>query len=369
MTLLKNIAILKLASISLFFFALIGIVGSLFLHNFLVNFNFEPKVNELTYLEDVPGKQQFWDCEDTNAYCTTQQPKKYSMSSKIFKIDDCFTNLHSLTFFVDGLALTTKSPKIDLLTYIDGKFTLQKKFAKKKIQLRTLVLKQKNKTCIKNYSLQYFFYKHFPPFTLLLDNTYVLINNTLVLGSSKSVNPFLYGEVSISNLVKRYPINYFFKFCLYLAVLSMLIYWVNYNKIFKNIISKKNNGFYFFGMASAILLFIHVFYLGTTSNNEILKNLRRIVIVLFVIFEVVAQTWLTISIYKNKKLLSKYIKESILLTKIIFVSIISVSTVMIILFLLSFDLDSSVDYILEWNYFVILLIFYFFSFLIWKKNN
>ena len=33
-----------------------------------------------------------------------------------------------------------------------------------------------------------------------------------------------------------------------------------------------------------------------------------------------------------------------------------------------YDLDSKVDYILEWNYFLILLFFYLLSFFMWKKN-
>ena len=31
------------------------------------------------------------------------------------------------------------------------------------------------------------------------------------------VNPFIYGETSISNIVKRFPINYFFKPILYIS--------------------------------------------------------------------------------------------------------------------------------------------------------
>ena len=149
----------------------------------------------------------------------------------------------------------------------------------------------------------------------------------------------------------------------------MTMYWYNYNSIFKLILNTKKNIFYFFGLGSAVLLFLHVYFLGTTSNNEILKDFRRIIIVLFILFEVIAQTLLAFKIYKNKDNLSKYCYKLIVLTKIFFVSFIVAFTVIIITILSIFDLPSSVDYILEWNYFIVLLLFYLLSCLMWKKKS
>ena len=36
-------------------------------------------------------------------------------------------------------------------------------------------------------------------------------NNKYTSGTGNAVYPFLYGETSISNIVKRFPINYLFK--------------------------------------------------------------------------------------------------------------------------------------------------------------
>ena len=55
--------------------------------------------------------------------------------------------------------------------------------------------------------------------------------------------------------------------------------------------------------------------------------------------------------------------------KIIFVSAIILCTVIILITLAIFDLDSKVDYILEWNYFLFLLIFYLLSSIMWKKQK
>ena len=41
--------------------------------------------------------------------------------------------------------------------------------------------------------------------------------------------------------------------------------------------------------------------------------------------------------------------------------------ILILTILIFYNLPSNIDYILEWNYFLILLIFYFLSYLMWKK--
>ena len=245
---------------------------------------------------------------------------------------------------------------------------IKKKYQNKKIKYTENVSNIKNLKCIKNYQFQYFFYKYFPPFTIFMEKVSdIRGGGELNLGTSVKVNPFIYGETSISNIVKRYPINYFFKPLLYLGVILMLLYWYSYNKIFKTIIDERKNTFYFFGVASAFCLFFHIFFLGTTSNNEILKDFRKIVIVLFILFEILAQTFLAFKIYKYKKKFIEYSYNLIVITKIIFVSIILIVSLSIIILLIFYDLPSNIDNILEWNYFIVLLIFYLFSSLMWKK--
>ena len=51
---------------------------------------------------------------------------------------------------------------------------------------------------------------------------------------------------------------------------------------------------------------------------------------------------------------------------IIFVVILSVSILFILVF---YNLDARIDYIIEWNYFLLLLVFYFLSSIMWKKEQ
>jgi hypothetical protein len=367
MVLSKVIKKLRINSFLLFIIPSIAIFGSLQIHNSLINSKYELQLKNVS-LSDKPGEEFSLKCTEDNSYCSGKSVQ--DIFHKTIKIDECNIFLVNETFVDSG---GKKHPRIEgslpltIYTNIrndDGSTSVKKEFLDNGFVLQQYVTNKKNEKCIKNYKISYFFYKYFFPYSYILDEK----NRGIELGTSKVVNPFLYGEVSISNLVKRHPINIFFKFFLYIGVILMIAYWYNYNIIFKKILNKKTNLFYLFGLASAIFLFFHVYFLGTTSSNEILKDLRRIIIVLFILFEVFAQTFLAYKIFANRSVFNKYCHRSIVLTKIFFVSFILVFTITIMAILSVFNLPSSVDYILEWNYFIILLLFYLLSSLMWKKK-
>ena len=370
MTLNKYIKRLRLNSFLLFFFPTIAILGSLLIHNYLVTLTFSQQ-NKYSYIKDIPGEEYYLDCTKDNKYCV-KEGSEY-LYEKTNKIDNCHIFKVDWIFSTNGKEYLAKElnhfVELPSTLYMSTNgltnFVLKNEFSNSKIVLKNHVTNKKNLNCIKNYPNTYFFYKYFPPYTYLIDEKV----KGIVLGSSETVNPFFYGEVSISNLVKRHPINIFFKLFLYIGVILMIAYWYNYNKIFKGIINKKVNIFYFFGLISAICLFFHVYYLGTTSTNEFLKYFRKIVIVLFILCEIFAQGLLAHKIYKNRNIFFNYCYRSIILAKLFFVRIIIVFTLMIMIILSLFNLPNTVDYILEWNYFVILLVFYLLSSIMWKKTN
>ena len=150
----------------------------------------------------------------------------------------------------------------------------------------------------------------------------------------------------------------------------MIFYWLTYQKILTNINPKKKiNKFTIFGIFSGIFLFFHVFFLGTKIDNEIFNQIRKLILVLFIFFEILAQFFLTKRLYLSIDMIDNYISTKILNTKIIFVSLIFLSSSVIIVILSFFNLDSKVDYILEWNYFLLLLVFYLLSALLWNKQK
>jgi hypothetical protein len=391
MILSKLINTLRVNSLFLFLIPSIAIIGSLLIHNFLVDFKYT-LLTKSSHLSDVVGEEYTVDCTEDNSYCMVSlgigdihhvakrkkheahlPRKKDEAHLPIYgkKIDDCFINSVNSVFLNNGKEYPVIEDFLPSALYIvegkgaNAKVGLKKEFKNSKIELKQYVTDKKDEQCIKNDQIYYFFYKYFPPYSYIVDQKIKGIN----LGTGASVNPFLYGEVSISNLVKRHPINYFFKFFLYIGIILMIMYWYNYNKIFKIILNKKINIFYFFGLGSAIFLFFHVYFLGTNSNNEFLKDFRKSVIILFILFEVIAQTFLAMKIYKHKDIFTKYCYKLIVLSKVFFVSFILIFTVCVIIILYNYNVPSNVEYILEWNYFIALLLFYLLSYLMWKKKS
>ena len=150
----------------------------------------------------------------------------------------------------------------------------------------------------------------------------------------------------------------------------MIFYWIYYNSIIKNLSNyKKNYYFSIFGILSAAFLFFHVLFLGWTFENEFLSKLRRTFIVFFILFEILAQTFLIKKILSIREKFIKYFNSTIIFLKLIFVVMICSASILIISILIMYDFTSKIDFILEWNYFLILLVFYFLSFLMWKKIN
>ena len=148
----------------------------------------------------------------------------------------------------------------------------------------------------------------------------------------------------------------------------MISYWIYYNRVFK-IFNNSSRNFYFFnfGILSAIFLLLHVFFLGWIFENEILTKLRRTFVVFFIFFEVLAQAFLIKKIFSLKNKMKNYLYSIVVYLKLLFVLLICLATVSILIILMIYDLSSKVDYILEWNYFLVLLFFYYLSFLMWKK--
>ena len=97
--------------------------------------------------------------------------------------------------------------------------------------------------------------------------------------------------------------------------------------------------------------------------------MRRLIIILFIFFEICAQILLTKNLFVFKEELKKYMNPLILKTKIIFVTTVFFVT-LITSINLAFGNPSSVfKHVMEWNYFSYLLFYYLLSRLLWKKEQ
>ena len=209
---------------------------------------------------------------------------------------------------------------------------------------------------------------------LFISVNYHLFENTIFsvdqIGRSGFTIPYLDGGISISRSSRTYPTYLLFKPGMILTAILLIQYWIANNKLFKSIDNeKKNNNFFlFFGIGSAIFLIIHAIFLGLDIENNLYKFLRRVVLLGFIIFEVIAQTLLIIKIINVKSKIKELINS-----KILFIKIILVSTLIIVALSSAPILNSSeytqFKHALEWNYFLGVVSFYFLTFMFWRKNK
>jgi hypothetical protein len=123
-------------------------------------------------------------------------------------------------------------------------------------------------------------------------------------------------------------------------------------------------------VASAITLIIHSIFLGIEFDNNFYKLFRRVIMLLFIIFEVAAQAYLVVALYSFKKELSKFINVKVLKLKLILVSTLIVVAI-ISLPIISWPGNTFkfVKHALEWDYFLGVITFYLLTYFMWKKKS
>jgi len=188
--------------------------------------------------------------------------------------------------------------------------------------------------------------------------------------------PYFDGGASISRTARPYPSWLVFKPAMFLTSFLLIKYWlynksiiINFDKDHKNI--KK---IVFFGIASAVALTIHSIFLGIKFDNDFYKLFRRVIMLSFIIFEIIAQAYLVATLYSFKDKLQNYINliylklKFILVTTLIVVAVISIP-------IISLPGDNFLGFnlkffkhALEWDYFIGVISFYLLTFFMWKKN-
>ena len=188
--------------------------------------------------------------------------------------------------------------------------------------------------------------------------------------------PYFDGGASISRTARPYPNWLIFKPAMFLTSFLLIKYWLYNKKIIKffNPEHKYIKKIVFFGIASAIALTIHSIFLGIKFDNDFYKLFRRIIMLSFIIFEIVAQAYLVATLYSFKDKLTSYINIRFLNLKIVLV------TTLIIVALISIPIISLpgnnfmgfnlkfFKHALEWDYFIGVISFYLLTYFMWKRN-
>ena len=199
-----------------------------------------------------------------------------------------------------------------------------------------------------------------------LENTIFTVDQ---IGRSGFSIPYLDGSLSISRASRTFPQYLIFKPAMIFTAIVVYYYWVNNNNLVNKLkITNINYKFKTFGILSAIFLAIHSIFLGIKFDIQIYKLMRRVVLLLFIIFEIVAQGILVYHFYKIKDKLENLINKKVLIMKIILVSILALVAILSLPILVSKG-NTHFKHALEWNYFVGVVLFYLFSRFFWRRTT
>ena len=123
-------------------------------------------------------------------------------------------------------------------------------------------------------------------------------------------------------------------------------------------------------MGSAVALAIHSIFLGIEFDNNLYKLFRRVIMLVFIIFEITAQAYLVAALYSFKEELSKFINIKVLKLKLVLVStLIVVAIIAIPIISWPGNTFKFVKHALEWDYFLGVITFYLLTYFMWKKKN
>jgi hypothetical protein len=199
-----------------------------------------------------------------------------------------------------------------------------------------------------------------------LENTFFIVDP---IGRSGFSIPYFDGSLSISRASRTFPQYLIFKPAMIITAIILYYYWVNNNNLVNKFkLTNINYKFKTFGILSAIFLAIHSVFLGIKFDIQIYKLMRRVILLLFIIFEIIAQGMLVYHFFKIKDKISDLINKKILTLKAILVSVLAIIALLSIPILIDKG-NTHFKHALEWNYFVGVILFYFFTRFLWKRTT
>ena len=199
-----------------------------------------------------------------------------------------------------------------------------------------------------------------------LENTIFSVDQ---IGRSAFSIPYIDGGLSISRASRTFPQYLIFKPSMWLTAILLYYYWRNNNSLLNNLNNTEiNYKFKVFGILSAIFLAIHSVFLGIKFDLQIYKLFRRVVLLLFIIFEIIAQGILVYHLFKIKKKIISSINSKILYLKITLVTILASIGILSLPILVQSG-NTHFKHALEWNYFVGVILFYLLTKMFWRRTT
>ena len=189
------------------------------------------------------------------------------------------------------------------------------------------------------------------------------------IGRSGFSIPYLDGSLSISRASRTFPQYLIFKPAMIGTAFILYFYWSHNNSLINRLkLTKINYKFKTFGVLSALFLAIHSIFLGIKLDIQIYKLMRRVVLLLFIIFEIIAQGILVYHFFKLKGQLSELINKRILIFKAVLVTVLATVAILSVPILINKG-NTHFKHALEWNYFVGVILFYLLTRFFWRRTT
>ena len=199
-----------------------------------------------------------------------------------------------------------------------------------------------------------------------LENTFFTVDQ---IGRSGFSIPYIDGSLSISRASRTFPQYLIFKPAMIFTAIILFYYWSNNNDLVNKFnATNVNYKFKTFGVLSAVFLAIHSIFLGIKFDIQIYKLMRRVILLLFIIFEIIAQGILVYHFIKMKEKLIGLINKKVLIFKAILVTVLATVAILSLPILLNKD-NTHFKHALEWNYFIGVILFYVFTRFLWKRTT
>ena len=110
-------------------------------------------------------------------------------------------------------------------------------------------------------------------------------------------------------------------------------------------------------------------FLGIKFDSDLYKLFRRVIMLVFIVFEITAQAYFVAILYSFKSKLDKHIHKKILKIKLILISTLIVFAIISVP-IISWPGDKFkfLKHLLEWDYFLGVITFYLLTYFMWKKK-
>ena len=183
-------------------------------------------------------------------------------------------------------------------------------------------------------------------------------------------NPFISGCYSVSRVGRSYPAVLIFKPMMVITIVLMIVYFFEHYRIFKKFLINKIylNLILLSGLISSFALFVYIIFLGI-EGSEIWGFMRRGGIFIYIISLIISQFLIVLSYLKIKNDYKVIISSKIININFYFIFLLIILGIILVLLIDIFSLTTPwyIKNIIQWNYFLLMNLFFLNTYFVWKK--